>query len=68
MITDFSKSDSILNTFMSELRNISIQKDSMRFRRNLERIGEIIAYELSKTLHFETKSIGINSRKKRMKP
>lgn len=39
---------------MSELRDIEIQKDSMRFRRNIERIGEILAYELSKTLTYKT--------------
>lgn len=57
MITEFGKSNTILNTFLRELRDVSIQHDSMRFRRNLERIGEIIAYELSKTLDYETKEI-----------
>ncbi len=38
---------------MAEIRNIEIQKDSMRFRRNMERISEVLAYELSKTLHFQ---------------
>lgn len=53
MITDFSKSNTILNTFLKELRDVSIQNDSMRFRRNLERIGEVIAYEISKTLDYK---------------
>ena len=47
-IIDFNKTDSVLNQFMSELRNVEVQKDQMRFRRNLERIGEIMAYEMSK--------------------
>ncbi|MDB4088945.1 uracil phosphoribosyltransferase [Flavobacteriales bacterium] len=57
MITDFSKSKTILNTFLRELRDVTIQDDSMRFRRNLERIGEIIAYEISKTLEYESLEI-----------
>lgn len=54
MITEFGKSNTILNTFLRELRDVNIQNDSMRFRRNLERIGEIIAYEISKTLDYKT--------------
>ena len=53
MITEFCKSNSILNSFMKELRDVSLQGDAMRFRKNLERIGEIIAYEISKTLDYE---------------
>lgn len=49
--------NSILNQFISELRNIDIQTDSMRFRRNLERIGEIFAYEISKKLQYNKQSI-----------
>lgn len=56
-VHDFSSSNSILNTFISELRNVDIQLDSLRFRRNIERIGEILGYELSKTLNFESKLI-----------
>ena len=52
-IHNLSESPSILNTFISEIRDKTIQKDSMRFRRNIERIGEILSYELSKSLHFE---------------
>lgn len=44
--------NSILNTFISELRDKTIQKDSMRFRRNIERTGEILAYEMSKTINY----------------
>lgn len=53
----FEKTNSILNTFISELRNIDIQKDRMRFRRNLERAGEIMAYEISKVLDYEDKEV-----------
>ena len=52
-IHNLSDTASILNTFISEIRNKTIQKDRMRFRRNIERIGEILGYELSKSLHFE---------------
>ena len=45
--------NSLLNKFISEIRDVSIQKDSMRFRRNIERIGEILAYELSQSLNYE---------------
>ena len=46
------RSHSIYSKFLSELRDVSIQKDSMRFRRNLERLGEIAAYEISKELDY----------------
>ena len=46
------KQNSVLNTFLKEIRDQDIQKDSMRFRRNLERIGEILSYELSKELSY----------------
>ena len=48
---------SILNKFLSEIRNVDVQKDSLRFRRNIERIGEVLGYELSKKLSFENKEI-----------
>ncbi len=57
MIHDFSKTNSIFSTFLGELRDIDVQNDSMRFRRNLERISEILGYELSKKLDYETKDI-----------
>ena len=53
MIYDLSKTNSILSTFISELRDVNIQKDPMRFRENLSRTAEILGYELSKTLAFE---------------
>ena len=50
------KQNSVLNTFLKEIRNQDIQKDSMRFRRNLERIGEILSYELSKELEYSNET------------
>jgi len=50
-------SNSLLNKFIAELRDQNIQKDAMRFRRNIERIGEILAYELSKTLNYQLKNV-----------
>ncbi|MCG2431535.1 uracil phosphoribosyltransferase [Aequorivita xiaoshiensis] len=54
IINDFSKENSLISKYIFELRDVSIQKDSMRFRRNIERIGEIMSYEISKTLNYET--------------
>jgi uracil phosphoribosyltransferase len=57
--------NSVLGQFLSEMRDKNIQKDSMRFRYNLERVGEIFAYEISKTLHYQpldvTTPLGIAS-------
>ncbi len=55
MVRILSQQHSIFNQFIAELRDISIQNDSMRFRKNLERIGEIISYEISKTMEYETR-------------
>src|SRR5688500_18992940 len=52
MIRNLSQHTSILNQFIAEIRDVDVQKDSMRFRKNLERIGEIFAYEISKTFEF----------------
>ncbi len=57
MLTVLSHSDSLLSNWISELRNIDIQKDRLRFRRNMERIGEVAAYELSKTLEYKTTQV-----------
>jgi uracil phosphoribosyltransferase len=57
ILHDFSKENSILNQFIAELRDVNIQKDSMRFRKNIERIGEILGYELSKTLNYKGKKV-----------
>lgn len=55
MVHILSQQNSIFNQFVAELRDINIQKDSMRFRRNLERMGEIMSYEISKTMDYVTK-------------
>ena len=47
--------NSVLNKFVSEMRNKDVQKDSLRFRRNLERLGEIFAYEISQVLDYSEK-------------
>ena len=52
-----SEQNSILNHFLTQIRDVNIQKDSMRFRKNIERIGEIMAYELSKTLEYKEISV-----------
>jgi len=53
MIHNLSQQNSVFNLFLTEIRDIEIQKDSMRFRRNLERMGEVFAYEISKTLSYK---------------
>ena len=52
MVHNLSLQNSILNQYLGEIRDSEIQKDSMRFRKNLERMGEIFAYEISKTLSY----------------
>ena len=56
-VINLGESNSILNKFVAQLRDKDIQKDSMRFRRNLERIGEIFAYEISKILDNSAKEV-----------
>lgn len=56
-IHDISLQNSVLNTFLSEIRDVDIQKDRMRFRRNIERVGEILGYEMSKSLNYSSRSI-----------
>ena len=56
-IVNLGDTNSILNKFVAELRDVDIQKDSLRFRRNVERIGEIMAYEISKEFHNSKKDI-----------
>lgn len=51
-IYNFSEENSLLNSFIREIRDINIQGDRLRFRRNIERIGEIMAYEISKELRY----------------
>ncbi|HMU77105.1 MAG TPA: uracil phosphoribosyltransferase, partial [Bacteroidia bacterium] len=57
MVNILSTSNSLLHHFVAELRDVEIQNDRMRFRRNLERIGEIAAYEISKTMIFENTDV-----------
>jgi len=57
MVFNLNENKNIGNQFIAELRDVNIQKDRMRFRRNLERIGEILAYEISKTLKYTVKRV-----------
>ena len=57
MIHILGEQNSIFNTFIAQVRDKSVQTDSMRFRRNLERIGEIMSYEISKTLNYEQRQV-----------
>ena len=52
MLHILSEQNTVLNKFIAQIRDKSVQQDSMRFRRNLERIGEVTAYEISKTLEY----------------
>lgn len=52
-IVELNQSNTILNRYLAEIRDIHIQKDSLRFRRNIERIGEIMAYEISRDLPYQ---------------
>lgn len=56
-MTILSQNFSLVNSWVNELRDVGVQQDRLRFRRNLERIGEIAAYEISKTLDFLEKEI-----------
>ena len=53
-IHDFALTPSLVSQYMAELRDVNVQNDMMRFRRNLERIGEIMAYEISRTMKYDT--------------
>ena len=56
-IVNLGESNTVLNRFVAELRDVNIQHDSLRFRRNIERIGEIMAYEISKDFAYSEKNI-----------
>lgn len=56
-INNLEKTDSVFNQYMAELRDAVIQQDRMRFRRNLERIGEIMAYEISKSFEYDNEEV-----------
>ena len=57
MVHNLSQSNSIVNQFLAELRDVDIQKDRMRFRANLVRLGEVFAYEISKTFSYELRDV-----------
>jgi len=57
MLFNLSTKDSIANRFLAELRNVDIQTDRLRFRRNMERLGEVLAYEISQTLDYQSEKI-----------
>lgn len=57
MLHILDNQNSIVNKYLAELRDVNVQKDSMRFRRNLERIGEITAYEISKVLNYAPRTV-----------
>ena len=57
IVINLGNNNTIFNHFIKEIRDINIQNDSMRFRRNIERIGEVFAYEISKKLQYKNKEI-----------
>ena len=58
-VVNFAETPSLISQYMAEMRDVNIQGSMMRFRRNLERVGEIMAYEISKTLNYTT--IGVET-------
>lgn len=56
-VINFAKQNTVINQYVSELRDVNIQKDRARFRNNLVRIGQFMAYEISKTLHYSEKTV-----------
>lgn len=56
-VINFAEQDSLVSQYMMELRDVKVHGDMLRFRRNLERIGEIMAYEISKTIKFKTTEV-----------
>ena len=57
MVKILNKENTILNKFLAQMRDKHVQGDSMRFRRNMERVAEIMAYEISKTLNYKTRMV-----------
>jgi uracil phosphoribosyltransferase len=57
MVFNLSEKNSLANRFIAELRNVDIQHDRMRFRRNLERLGEVMAYEISQKLNYREQDV-----------
>ena len=56
-VIDFSKTNSVMNQYMAELRDRNIQKNRLLFRHNVKRIGALMAYEISKTLDYKPKTV-----------
>lgn len=56
-VINLGENNTVLNQFVSEIRDENIQKDRLRFRKNMERCGEILAYEISRTLEYEEKKV-----------
>lgn len=56
-IINFAEQPSLVSEYLTEMRDVNVQKDPMRFRRNLERVGQIMAYEISRTLRYKDKEI-----------
>lgn len=56
-VINFADQKSLVNQYLTEMRDTNVQSDPLRFRRNLERIGQIMAYEISKTLNYSSKAI-----------
>lgn len=56
-IVNFAESASVMNQYVAEIRDVNIQGDRLRFRRNIERIGELMAYEMSKELTYSEKTV-----------
>lgn len=56
-IINFNESNSVLNQYVAEIRNVEVQNDRLRFRRNIQRIGEIMAYEISKSFSYSVKDV-----------
>lgn len=56
-LINFAEQNTVINRYVAELRDVNVQNDRMRFRRNLERIGEMMAYEVSKTMSYSTKFV-----------
>ncbi|MGP1993165.1 uracil phosphoribosyltransferase [Zobellia laminariae] len=56
-VHNLGESNSLMNKFIAEIRDVDIQKDAMRFRRNIERIGEVLSYEMSKSFQYESSEV-----------
>ena len=56
-IIDLSKGNSIINQYLAEIRDVDYQQNRLLFRNNIMRVGEMMAYEISKTLEYETKDV-----------